>query len=165
MYRLAEIWCYPIKSCQGIQLPRAELSARGLLFDRLWMLVDKAGDMVTQRSHPSLANIQTRLTDDELLVDAPGQQTLRIALVPSEPLPNRDVTCWDDTCAAGDEGDSAAEWFSAVVENRPKRRFALCASPIMASALLSHHAVKTPCPMAPPPSATVIHYSSLAKPA
>ncbi|HMU68217.1 MAG TPA: MOSC N-terminal beta barrel domain-containing protein, partial [Cellvibrionaceae bacterium] len=57
---------YPVKSLAGISLPRALLTAKGLatpchdglLYDRQWMLINAAGQMVTQRQLPELALVQ-----------------------------------------------------------------------------------------------------------
>ena len=48
------IFVYPVKSCRGIALDRAEVEARGLRHDRRWMIVDAGGTFVTQRTEPRL---------------------------------------------------------------------------------------------------------------
>jgi uncharacterized protein len=67
---LSGLYVYPIKSCAGISLDSAELSATGLRHDRRWMLVDEAGEFMSQRAHPRMALISTHLSDEQLTVSA-----------------------------------------------------------------------------------------------
>lgn len=104
---------YPVKSCRGIALDRALLTATGIAFDREWMVVEPDGEFVTQRELPRMAMIETRLTADNLELIAPGMPALKVALAPH--AGGRDslqVRVWRDNVAALDEGDEAAYWFS-----------------------------------------------------
>ncbi len=47
--RIAELHCYPVKSCRGIAFEKAEVGAMGLRYDRQWMIVDEHGMFVAQR--------------------------------------------------------------------------------------------------------------------
>ena len=62
MLRLTELWIYPVKSLAGISLPVADLTDRGLRYDRRWMLVDAAGGFLTQREYPEMALLRVALT-------------------------------------------------------------------------------------------------------
>jgi uncharacterized protein YcbX len=77
---LSGLYVYPIKSCAGISITSAELSATGLRHDRRWMLEDEAGEFMFQRAHPRMALISTHLSDEQLTVSAPGMPDLRIPL-------------------------------------------------------------------------------------
>ena len=60
---ISELHIYPIKSCGGTALTRAQLTKRGLQADRLLMLVDdEEGVFITQREAPRLALVQPTLT-------------------------------------------------------------------------------------------------------
>ena len=107
---IAQLWVYPVKSCGGIALQAAELTETGLLYDRAWMVVDSAGDFVTQRELPRMALIQPAFKLDQLVLRAPGMLPLHLALDAAE-APTR-VRVWDDEVAAFDMGDLAAQWFS-----------------------------------------------------
>ena len=76
--QLSQIWLYPIKSCRGIQLVEAELDERGLKYDRHWMVVTSAGQMVTLRDMPQLAQVTPQLLLNYLHVDAPGMPSLKL---------------------------------------------------------------------------------------
>ena len=45
---LSGLYVYPIKSCAGIAITSAEVIATGLRHDRRWMLVDEAGEFMSQ---------------------------------------------------------------------------------------------------------------------
>ncbi len=107
---LAQLWVYPVKSCGGISMQAAELTETGLLYDRAWMVVDGAGDFVTQRELPRMALIQPSFKLDQLVLRAPGMLPLYLALHAAE-TPTQ-VRVWDDEVAAFDMGDLAAQWFS-----------------------------------------------------
>ena len=52
---------YPIKSCRGISLQSSAVSSKGLLYDRAYMIVDRAKEnrFLTQRQYPQLACVST----------------------------------------------------------------------------------------------------------
>ena len=58
---ISELWIYPIKSCKGIRVDRAEITPRGFDLDRLFMLADSTGKFVSQRSYPTMALIDVQV--------------------------------------------------------------------------------------------------------
>ncbi|SAL45076.1 MOSC domain-containing protein [Caballeronia sordidicola] len=106
---------YPIKSCRGIRLERAQITRWGLLLDRHWMLVDGAGHFVSQREYPSMARIEPRLRVNILSVSAPGMPDLVMQAPGLAGSRVCRVVIWKDTVPALDEGDVAASWFSSVL--------------------------------------------------
>ena len=107
---LSGLYVYPIKSCAGISLGGAELSATGLRHDRRWMLVDKTGKFMTQRAHPRMALISTHLSDEYLTVSALAMPALQIPLHPTnENL--IDVSVWGDASKGALAGEEADRWF------------------------------------------------------
>ncbi len=109
--QLTEINIYPIKSTRRIALEESEVLARGLPWDRRWMLVDVEGRFITARKYPSLAAVQTRLDDAALHVGAQGCPEL---VLPLRAMPREAVTVsvWRDQCEAVPAGDEADAWFS-----------------------------------------------------
>jgi uncharacterized protein YcbX len=76
------------------------------------MVVDGHGAFVTQRELPRLALVQPhfRRGGSELVLRAPGMLALHLAVdVVEEPA---QVRVWDDSVAAYDMGDIAAQWFT-----------------------------------------------------
>jgi len=104
------LYVYPIKSCGGISLKSAELSATGLHHDRRWMLVDETGEFMSQRYHPRMALISVQLSDERLIVGAPGMPNLEIPLG-RENEKRMDVSVWGDTSRAALVGGEADRWF------------------------------------------------------
>jgi uncharacterized protein len=107
---LRGLYHYPIKSCRGTSLDEAVVGVRGIVADRHWMVVDASGNFLTQRELPRMALIAPRMSGGAMEVAAPGMQTLNIPL--GNEGPRADVKVWDDRCAAVDEGDAAAAWFT-----------------------------------------------------
>lgn len=78
---------YPVKALGGIALDTALLSAKGLaipladelLYDRQWMLINEAGQMVTQRQVPKLVLLQPVIADGALYLTAAGFAPVRLS--------------------------------------------------------------------------------------
>lgn len=111
---ITDLHVYPVKSCRGIALDRAELTPTGLADDRHWMLVRPNGRFVTQRELPRLALIITQLTADALRLSAPGMPAIDVSRDASGEA--RAVTVWKFTGRGIDCGDAAAAWCSQYLE-------------------------------------------------
>ena len=116
---LSGLYVYPIKSCGGISTTSAEVGATGLLHDRRWMLVDEAGEFMSQRAHPRMALISTRLSNELLTVSAPS--------MPDLPIPLRqengnlmDVEVLGDVNKGALVGEEADRWFGEFLDVRCK---------------------------------------------
>lgn len=108
---ITQLHIYPVKSLQGISIEQAELTVRGLEYDRNWLVVDESGSFVTQRQLPELATIGVRISDDKLNFFASSDDTCAI------PLRNWNrkavtVKVWGDHCEAFDEGDEISDWLT-----------------------------------------------------
>ncbi len=117
MATISQLAVYPVKSCAGIGLGEAVIGRAGLetgaVGDREWMVVTPAGDFLTQRQHPRMAQIVPKIEAEALRIGAPGMSDLLIPLDGfSLRAPNLDVRVWQHACAAFDEGLQAAQWFS-----------------------------------------------------
>jgi uncharacterized protein YcbX len=114
MATLAELNVYPVKSCRGISLEAARVTATGLADDRHWMLVRPDGRFVTQRELPRLALVGTAVDAAGLHLEAAGMPPLS---VPRE-LDGvaRDVTIWRFSAGGIDCGDAAAQWCTQVLD-------------------------------------------------
>jgi uncharacterized protein YcbX len=118
---LTELNLYPVKSCAGITLREATVTAAGLMsecvYDREWMVVDVRGGFLTQRDYPRMALITPRLKADTLELHAPGMLRLEIPLELPSPDDARvlQVQVWDDSVQAYDCDEKTAAWFSNAV--------------------------------------------------
>jgi uncharacterized protein YcbX len=108
--RVSELWIYPVKSCRGIVLEHAEVSARGLRWDRHWMVVDEVGRFLTQRDLPALATVAPVVTPDALVLRAPGRPDLE--LPHGAAVGETVVTVWRDTLEAQTVSEAADRWLS-----------------------------------------------------
>ena len=66
--KVADLFIYPIKSCQGISLNQGYIHSQGLstsqdslIYDRQFMLVDEQGKFLTQRQYPQMATIKIKI--------------------------------------------------------------------------------------------------------
>ncbi len=107
---LASVHAYPIKSCGGVTLREGLLIETGLDLDRAWMVVDRHGDMLTQREWPRMALVQCTLKASELVLRAPGMLALHLRLDTVEKA--TDAQVWNDRVKAYDMGDLAGQWFT-----------------------------------------------------
>jgi uncharacterized protein YcbX len=115
---IAELHCYPIKSCRGIVLKKAEVGTMGLRYDRQWMIVDEHGMFVAQResngrgiSIASLCRLETAFAGAELELRAPDMPTLYIPLS-GIGEDAKIVRIWDTACKAYDQGADVAAWLT-----------------------------------------------------
>lgn len=108
--RISRLFVYPVKSCAGVALQDAVLTATGLDLDRAWMVVDEEGEFVSQRELPRMALVRPALTPHELVLNAPGMQALHLRLEAAGAAVS--VRVWDDVVPAFDMGQEAARWFS-----------------------------------------------------
>lgn len=108
---------YPVKGCRGIDLAEATLAATGLavegIGDREWVVVDAQGEFLSQREHPKMALIETRMRHDALRLRAPGMLELEVPFASEgDVVP---VRVWDDRVDAVTQGDIADAWVSSFL--------------------------------------------------
>jgi uncharacterized protein YcbX len=113
---IAGLYVHPVKSCARIAVDQALVIETGLEWDRQWMVVDEAGEFVSQRELPQLALVRPTLRLHDLVLRAPGMLALHLALDAIESEAR--VRVWDDELQAGDMGDLAAQWFSDYLGRR-----------------------------------------------
>jgi len=115
--RIAALNLFPVKGCRGIALDSAELAATGLetngIGDREWVIADAEGEFLSQREHPKMALIETRLTVSSLLLKAPGMLLLDIPFASEGDVVK--VRVWDDRVAAVTQGDVASHWLASFL--------------------------------------------------
>ncbi|GAB4452511.1 MAG: MOSC domain-containing protein [Armatimonadaceae bacterium] len=110
------LFYYPIKSCRGTAVEEAALDVRGFRHDRRWMVVRaETGRFVTQREYPRMAQVCPTVAEGSLLVSAPGMSDLCVPPQPEDALTRRSVSVWQFSGDGLDEGEEAAEWFSAMM--------------------------------------------------
>lgn len=122
MPSISELTMYPIKSCAGIALTEAVITASGLSYagvcDREWMLVDGSGLFLTQREYPRMACLRITIAGDTLRVDTDTMATLSISLKANADAQKITVQIWETEVIADDAGEEAAIWFSQALGTR-----------------------------------------------
>ena len=114
MIRVSGLCIYPVKSCRGIVLDRAEVTATGFAHDREWLVVDRHGVFMTQRDWPGLARVEVSLVPGGIELAADGMARLAVA-APEPEVPRQRVVIWQDECEAAPASRDAAQWFSELL--------------------------------------------------
>ncbi len=110
--RVASIHIYPVKGMRAVDLDRVKVETRGLAHDRRWLVVDRDGNFLTQRSHPQLATIVARPTPSGLSLSAGAEE---IAVETPAGRGRRKIVIWEtEVDAAIADGQSAA-WMTALM--------------------------------------------------
>lgn len=111
---VSALYVYPVKSCRGISVTRAEIVRRGFARDRRWMVVDTNGRFVTQRDTPELCLVETRLLEEGVELSHPnaGSFVLPNAL---EEGPELAVSVWSHAGTAV-RSEAGSAWLSAALK-------------------------------------------------
>lgn len=73
--KIQSLHLYPIKSMGAVDVDELLIGETGPLFDRQWMLVDEAGQFLSQRQLPKLAQLRPRFKAESLLaLEVSGQE-------------------------------------------------------------------------------------------
>lgn len=102
---------YPLKAARGTAAPEMAIGDRGPEGDRRWMVVDPAGNLVTQREAARLCLVAATAERDGLRMAAPGMPPLEVARPPSD-APTIEVRVWSDRCPARAAAAEAHRWLS-----------------------------------------------------
>lgn len=117
------LYIYPIKSCKGVNLDSAQISKRGFLYDRLFMVIDENGKFVSQRTQPKMCVIETEINFDlkTLTISAPSIMPT-VLTIPLDGSKNEvseaiRVTVWGDECIANEAfGEEGNRWFQKCLD-------------------------------------------------
>lgn len=119
--RLSGLFIYPVKSLAGCAVASAEVDELGLVGDRRFLVVDEAGNFLTQRTLPRMALVRTALSAHTLTLSADvagsksesGSRSIEVPRAPDARAPLRSVSVWkSEGLLAEDCGDAAAAWLS-----------------------------------------------------
>lgn len=113
---VTELNIYPIKSLAGISLTKSKVEARGLQYDRRWMLIDDQNLFISQRKFPEMASLQPSIAAGTMTIrhqnDRVDPFSFELSKTTGEAIA---VTTWDDTCPALEVSAKASAWFSQVL--------------------------------------------------
>lgn len=122
--KITQLVVYPVKSLRGLQMREAELTERGLMYDRNWMVIDHSGKFVTQRAIPKLASLSVKLEADQLTIASSNGAKVSVGF-DTDTKPVRQVEVWGDRCNAFDEGDEVASWLTERIHGNRKESYRL----------------------------------------
>lgn len=111
---------YPVKGGRGIDLLVSSVGAMGLAHDRQWMIVDAAGQFLTQRDTPQLAQLETALgTDGDLTLSVAGHFTTHVP-IPAATGTHIPVTVWKSSLtalqASAEISENLSAWLGKTVQ-------------------------------------------------
>ncbi len=121
MKRISELFIYPIKSLGGISVKEAEVTDRGLKYDRRWMLIDSSGKFLTQRIHPQMALLKVDLSKDELFFrNIKNTEQFSVAINETTGKKINSSVVWSDKVELLHVNSIADEWFSQALNIKCK---------------------------------------------
>jgi uncharacterized protein len=115
MLQVSQLFIYPIKSLGGIMLNTAEVTDRGLKYDRRWMLIDDNNRFISQREFAKMALLKVSIEADGLRVTYTLNQSS--IFIPFHPQTNTIIqaTVWDDTCEGTLVSPEVDQWLTQVL--------------------------------------------------
>jgi uncharacterized protein YcbX len=111
---VSRLYAYPLKSAGGSRLTTAELTPTGFAHDREFMLTRPDGRHLSQRELPHMALLRVSYDGSTLVVDAVDAVTPLVHQVRTA-SPAWDITLFGEPCQGVDQGEDAADWFSALL--------------------------------------------------
>lgn len=109
------LYIYPIKSCAGLSVERAEFNEFGFVDDRKWMIVNDKGVMLTQRTMPSMARIKPAITASGLTLSHPDMESLTVE---KDRLKNqKTVKIWSDMVSAHIADQEISDWLTTTLKS------------------------------------------------
>uniref|UniRef100_R4GD77 MOSC domain-containing protein n=1 Tax=Anolis carolinensis TaxID=28377 RepID=R4GD77_ANOCA len=116
---------YPVKSCRGINLQRAQVTPLGLqsgdLRDRFWLVIKEDGHMVTARQEPQLVLIVVNSENGQLILNAPEMKELAIPIKTPKENPVKNCRVFGLDVEGRDCGDEVAHWLTTFLNSEPYR--------------------------------------------
>ncbi|XP_026997805.2 molybdenum cofactor sulfurase [Tachysurus fulvidraco] len=114
-YKLTNIFIYPIKSCAAFEVTEWPLGPQGLLYDRMWMVVNENGVCLSQKREPKLCLIHPHicLNSKTLCLEASGMDPITVPLEISKEK-HGSKTCQSKVCGdrvqTVDCGERVSDW-------------------------------------------------------
>ncbi|XP_060728352.1 molybdenum cofactor sulfurase [Tachysurus vachellii] len=114
-YTLTNIFIYPIKSCAAFEVTEWPLGPQGLLYDRMWMVVNENGVCLSQKREPKLCLIHPHicLNSKTLCLEASGMDPITVPLEISKEK-HGSKTCQSKVCGdrvqTVDCGEKVSDW-------------------------------------------------------
>jgi uncharacterized protein len=121
--KIKSLYVYPVKSLGGIALQEAEVTERGLAYDRRWVLADANGRFITQREHYDLALVKVEIEQAGLVISHPKMQASLLVGFKQQTTDRQAIAVWDDVVECLRVSNEADVWFSALMQSDVKLYF------------------------------------------
>lgn len=117
--RIHSLHIYPVKSLRGCDLASVEIDELGFVGDRRFLVVDRQGTFLTQRTNPTMATVSTGLSEESLTLSADGHGSISVPRASDPHAPLVPVNVWrDSNLLAEDCGNDVAAWLGHVLGQR-----------------------------------------------
>ncbi|KAI8767171.1 molybdenum cofactor sulfurase, partial [Biomphalaria glabrata] len=116
--KVTDIYLYPIKSCGAFRVSEWEMSSKGLLYDREWVLVNDTGVTIGQKREPKICLLSPYidLTNKKLILSFPGSSSFELPLDQDATFDATANFCTNKVCGdrvnTFDCGDTVSDWLS-----------------------------------------------------
>ncbi|KAH9492406.1 hypothetical protein Btru_051037 [Bulinus truncatus] len=116
--KITDIYLYPVKSCGAFRASRWEMSSKGLLYDREWVLVSDTGVTIGQKREPKICLLTPYidLTRGKLILSFPGASDFELPLDQETSFDAMASFCTNKVCGdrvnTFDCGDAVSDWLS-----------------------------------------------------
>ena len=124
---LKKIWIYPLKSGKRVEVKEVEIrpDGCGLMYDRMFMVVDKIGEMVSQRKVRAMARIETTIDKKAGVarLSAPGMnQDLELNLKRTNETKSIETEIWRVNFSGLDCGSEASDWITSYLDPKGTKK-------------------------------------------
>ncbi|XP_054484918.1 mitochondrial amidoxime reducing component 2 [Agelaius phoeniceus] len=119
------LFVYPVKSCRGVSVRRAQVTPMGLrsgeLRDRFWLVIREDGHMVTARQEPRLVLVSAICENGHLVLEAGDMEKISVPVKLSKKNPVRNCRVFGQDIQGRDCGDEVAQWLTTFLNSEPCR--------------------------------------------
>ncbi|MDH3493046.1 MAG: MOSC domain-containing protein [Acidobacteriota bacterium] len=115
--KISKISIYPVKSLTAIDLSSSVVTPRGLRHDRRSMIVDAAGNLLSQREHPELATLHAEADESAVVIKSNRDASTEWRLDGVEYAERRKVTVWTSQVEAVYAPEVINAWLSDYLGN------------------------------------------------
>ena len=112
---VSKINIYPLKSGASISLEHCAIGRKGMVNDRIWMLIDNDGIAITAREFPVLLKIESHPTQAGIIFKISEKNSIELR-VPDASQEKTMVNIFSVICPATLVLDKADQWFSEILQ-------------------------------------------------
>ena len=117
--KIKNLYFYPIKSCQAIEVNNVTIEKIGFKYDRAYAVINSQNKILTARENPKLLNISSTIDDGNLLLSTPEKPSVSIDL--NKVLTSKiDIQIFSDTANAKVVGSETDDWLSDTLNEKSR---------------------------------------------